>query len=115
MKTILVSIMAMVFLSGCVTADKVQRVSKRSVVGSWYEKIGHPILGDATLTIYSENNQYYISRKNGDGSQGKYLLTKSGNKYIKNHDNLGAYYVVTNTGLKIYDKMGYIRTAKRIK
>lgn len=100
-------------LHGKPLAKKETNTSK--IIGSWYSDVGSPSFMDTTYTISNEDNQYYIKRKNGDGSEGKYRAKKHKNKYIKLNDKHGAYYVVTDDGLKIYDKAGYIRTAKTIK
>ena len=42
-----------------------------------------------------------------------YKITKLDNKYKKNNDKFGSYYIIDTEGLKIYDKDGYIRTARK--
>jgi hypothetical protein len=81
-------------------------------VGSWYDDLGSPAYGDATLTIEKEGEKYFVSRRNGDGSGSRYRLERKGTEYIKVGDRFGAKYVVTGKGLEIHDKAGYIRTAK---
>ena len=60
-----------------------------------------------------ENEKTFLVRNNGDGSQGTYELTQSGNTYVKVGDKFGAYYVLESDGLHIYELQGYIRTAKK--
>ena len=84
-------------------------------LGAWYDDVGSPTFFDATFKIQNDNGKYYIHRISGDGSRGKYKAEKSGNKFIKINDKFGAYYVITDNGLTINDKNGYIRTAKLIK
>jgi hypothetical protein len=74
----------------------------------------HPRHLDATFTISKEDNSYYLTRKNGDGSSGRYPLSRDGNVFIKINDKFGAYYIVSKSYMEIYDRQGYIRTAKRI-
>jgi hypothetical protein len=84
-------------------------------IGTWYDDLGSPEYGDSTLTIEKDNDKFFIARKNGDGSGSRYRLEKSGNIYAKVGDRFGAKYIITNGGLEIHDKAGYIRTAKKLK
>jgi len=86
---------------------------KGDVVGSWYDDVGSPGFMDATFNILRRGDSYYLYRKNGDGSTGTYPLLRDGRKYIKINDKFGAYYVVSDNGLEIYDSNGFIRTARR--
>lgn len=81
------------------------------IIGAWYDDVGSPGFFDSIFTIYSEEEQYFIHRKNGDGSEGIYDAEKSGNRYTKIGDQNGAYYVVTEKGLDLNDRSGFIRTA----
>lgn len=82
------------------------------VVGAWYDDLGSKDFMDASMTIVVEDGQYYLDRKNGDGSSGRYRLTRDGNAFIKNGDKFGARYVVTRAGLELHDKQGFIRMAR---
>lgn len=84
-------------------------------VGVWYDDLGSPDYGDSTLILESDSGKFFVIRKNGDGSGSRYRVNKSGNSYIKVGDRFGAKYVITEKGLEIHDKAGYIRTAKKIK
>jgi len=84
------------------------------IVGKWYDDLGSPDFADATMIIEQEGEQYFLNRRNGDGSGGRYKLKKAGNSYSKIGDKFGAKYVVTNKGLEIHDRGGYIRTARKI-
>ena len=46
--------------------------------------------------------------------KGHYQAKKSGNRYDKIGDNFGAFYVVTDRGLSLNDRSGFIRTAGSI-
>ncbi|GMU48777.1 MAG: hypothetical protein AMXMBFR31_10030 [Candidatus Desulfobacillus denitrificans] len=81
--------------------------------GTWYDDLGSPSYGDATLTIEKEGDRYFLSRRNGDGSGGRYQVERKGTVYTKIGDKFGAKYIVTEKGLEIHDKAGYIRTAKK--
>ncbi|MBA0216225.1 hypothetical protein H4F33_16300 [Pectobacterium brasiliense] len=89
------------------------KTDKDVVIGSWYDDVGSPEFLDATFTITRTSRGYFLKRLNGDGSSGTYQLTKLDNKYKKNNDKFGSYYVIDGNGLKIYDKDGYIRTARK--
>lgn len=82
-----------------------------SVIGEWYDDVGSPDYMDSTLIISKKGQDYFLTRINGDASKGVYELNKKGNKYNKVNDKFGAYYVLDDNGLSIYDKDGYIRTA----
>ena len=84
------------------------------VLGAWYDDLGDPTYTDATLNIIKEKGVYYLERINGDGSSGKYKLNRVNNKFIKVDDKFGAYYIISNSNLKIYDSNGFIRDAKKI-
>lgn len=86
-----------------------------STVGKWLDDLGSPTYLDAQLTIVKDNGRYFLERLNGDGSGGRYRLEKQKGKeaYIKIGDKFGALYVITPRGLEIFDKQGYIRTAKK--
>lgn len=86
--------------------------SSSAVVGVWYDDIGSPTYGDATLTIEKDGDRYFISRRNGDGSGSRYRVERKGAEYTRVGDQFGAKYVVTAKGIEIHDKAGYIRTAK---
>jgi hypothetical protein len=85
--------------------------SDKNVVGQWKDDKYSEAL-NAEYDIFQADGVYYLHRSNSDGSEGSYPLKKVGNKYIKLGDKFGAYYVVSPEGLKIYDQMGHIRTAK---
>ena len=86
-----------------------------SIIGTWYDDLGSPSYGDSTLIIEKDMNNYFISRRNGDGSGSRYRVKKLGNQFSKIGDKFGANYVITSKGLEIHDKAGYIRTAKKLK
>ena len=105
-------ILAAIFLLlACVASASAAEVK---VIGKWYDDLGSPDFADATFTIEQEGESYFLGRRNGDGSGGRYKLTKSGNTYLKVGDKFGAKYVVTDRGLELHDREGYIRTAKKI-
>ncbi|EME5358421.1 hypothetical protein IPC699_05320 [Pseudomonas aeruginosa] len=81
------------------------------VVGVWYDDLGSKDFMDATMTILVKDDQYYLDRRNGDGSGGRYR-TREGISFIKNGDKFGARYVVTRAGLELHDKQGFIRMAR---
>lgn len=84
-------------------------------LGAWYDDLGSPDYGDSTLILESDSGKFFVIRRNGDGSGSRYRVNKSGNSYLKVGDRFGAKYVITEKGLEIHDKAGYIRTAKKIK
>lgn len=84
-----------------------------TTIGTWYDDLGSPSYGNATLTIEKEGDRYFLSRRNGDGSGGRYRVERKGTVYTKIGDKFGAKYIVTEKGLEIHDKAGYIRTAKK--
>uniref|UniRef100_UPI0036D22256 hypothetical protein n=1 Tax=Klebsiella pneumoniae TaxID=573 RepID=UPI0036D22256 len=67
---------------------------KRTRTGSW------PLLSYApwVLQLLSE-------------FAGEYQLTRKGQKFIKNNDKFGAFYLIRNNKLEIYDNNGFIRDA----
>ncbi|ASI57183.1 hypothetical protein G3W18_24470 [Klebsiella pneumoniae] len=77
----------------------------------WYDDVGSTDYLNATLTIYQEGERFYLKRVNGDGSGGEYQLTRKGQKFIKNNDKFGAFYLIRNNKLEIYDNNGFIRDA----
>lgn len=97
---------ALLFLSSVVFAA--------TEIGTWYDDLGSPSYGDSTLIIENDNNTFFIVRRNGDGSGGRYRLEKSGNAYTVVGNRFGAKYIVTDEGLEIHDKAGYIRTARKL-
>lgn len=105
--------MAVCFKSMQIPESVSDKSDKDVVIGSWYDDVGSPEFLDATFTITRTSQGYFLKRLNGDGSSGTYLLTKLDNKYKKNNDKFGSYYVIDGNGLKIYDKDGYIRTARK--
>lgn len=86
--------------------------SSSVIVGIWYDDLGSPAYGDATLAIERDSEKYFLSRRNGDGSGSRYRVEKNGAAFTKIGDRFGAKFVVTAKGLEIHDKAGYIRTAK---
>ncbi|NWA28588.1 hypothetical protein HX882_26645 [Pseudomonas gingeri] len=99
--------MAMTALSlWCVVA-----LAAESTVGKWYDDLGSPAFGNAVFTILNDSGTYYLVRRNGDGSSGRYRLEKTGKTYVKIGDKFGAKYLVTSQGLELHDRQGYIRTA----
>lgn len=89
----------------------VSAASDKEIVGQWKDdKYSEPL--NAGYEIYKADGHYYLHRTNSDGSEGTYPLKKAGSKYIKFDDKFGVYYIVSPKGLKIFDKMGHIRTAK---
>ncbi|HBR2027691.1 TPA: hypothetical protein L9M76_005543 [Klebsiella variicola] len=94
-----------------VSDSQQQSSSPRKVTGIWYDDVGSPDYLNATLTIYQEGERFYLKRVNGDGSGGEYLLTRKGQKFIKNNDKFGAFYLIRNNKLEIYDNNGFIRDA----
>lgn len=96
----------------CMLALNVAAQGSNAVVGVWYDDLGSPAYGDATLTLEKEGNRYFHSRRNGDGSGSRYRVEQKGTEYAKIGDRFGAKYVFTAKGLEIHDKAGYIRTAK---
>jgi len=90
-----------------------QKVAQQGCTpGSWYDDLGSPTFLDATFNIVNDNGTCKLHRVNGDGSVGDYPLDLVGNKHFKRGDKFGAYYIPTSNGLDIYDKNGFIRTAK---
>lgn len=89
-------------------------VAAESTVGRWLDDLGSPEYMDAHFTIVKDSGKYFLERRNGDGSGGRYRLEKQKGKeaYVKVGDKFGAVYVVTPNGLEIFDSAGYIRTAK---
>ena len=85
--------------------------SDKEIIGQWKDDKYSETLNSG-YQIYETDGHYYLHRTNSDGSEGTYPLKKVGDKYIKLDDKFGSYYVVSQNGLKIFDKMGYIRTAK---
>lgn len=81
-------------------------------IGEWYDDIGSPTLLDATLTIESEGDRFFIVRRMGDGSGSRWRLEKKGESYFKAGDKFGGMYRVTSKGLEIHDRHGLIRIAK---
>lgn len=88
-----------------------QSGSVRKVTGVWYDDVGSPDYLNATLTINQEGERFYLKRVSGDGSSGEYPLTRQGQKYIKINDKFGAFYIIKNNKLEIYDNKGFIRDA----
>lgn len=93
--------------------------SSESVVstGVWYDDVGSPKYLDAQLTISKDpsSGTYSLRRVNGDNSQGYFKLRKSGNKLYVENNKFGSFYIITNKGLEIHDRAGYIRTARPVK
>lgn len=84
------------------------------VIGKWYEDNQSPDWLDVTYTISRVNGTYYIHRLNGDGSTGRYKLTRDG-KYLRRVNNkFGAYYGFSGKDLVVYDKLGKIGEASYI-
>lgn len=111
-KQVMIAILLAFFsITGCDT--DIQEPQGDGVLGAWYDDLGDPTFTDATFKILKENGAYYLERTNGDGSSGKYILTRDGNSFIKNNDKFGAYYVISGANLKIYDRNGFIRDAKK--
>lgn len=105
--------MAVCFKSIKIPEQVSDKSDKDIVIGSWYDDVGSPEFMDATFTITKTSQGYFLKILNGDGSSGSYKLTKLDNKYKTNNDKFGSYYVIDAEGLKIYDKDGYIRTARK--
>jgi sensor histidine kinase YesM len=105
--------MAVCFKSMQLPESVSDKSDKDVVIGSWYDDVGSPEFLDATFTITKTSQGYFLKRLNGDGSSGTYKITKLDNKYKKNNDKFGSYYIIDTEGLKIYDKDGYIRTARK--
>lgn len=111
--TIIISLLLVILsVTACDTA--IQEPQGNGTLGAWYDDLGDPTFTDATLNILKENGAYYLERVNGDGSIGKYQLKRDGEKFIKINDKFGAYYVISNSNLKIYDSKGFIRAAKKV-
>ncbi|SER20923.1 MULTISPECIES: hypothetical protein [Pseudomonas] len=92
-------------------------VAAEVIIGKWLDDLGSPNYLDAQFKIVKDDGKYFLERRNGDGSGGRYRLEKEKDDeaYIKVGDQFGAVYVVTPEGLEIYDRDGYIRTAKELK
>lgn len=87
--------------------------SQETILGSWYDDVGSPEYMDCTFTIFKNKKGLFLKRANGDGSSGTYPLKKEHGKYIKINDKFGAYYIIKDNNLDIYDKEGFIRSAKQ--
>lgn len=99
-------------LALCV-AIAVQAKDPAKVIGSWYDDLGSPKFGDATLVIeQAADSRYFLVRRNGDGSGGRFLLERRGAEFIKVGDRFGAKYVIKGDNLDLHDKQGFIRSAK---
>ncbi|WGO98120.1 hypothetical protein QFX18_19115 [Saccharophagus degradans] len=90
------------------------QANKNGIVGTWYDDLGSPNYLDATFTIMQRGDSYTLYRRNGDGSSGSFYLRRDGNKFIKVGDKFGAYYVVSRSGLDIFDSKGFIRKAREM-
>lgn len=86
-----------------------------TIVGRWYDDVGSPAFLDATFIIESEGRRFFVHRKNGDGSEGRYGVERSKNTYTRIGDKFDAKYIITPKGLELHDRAGYIRTARPLK
>ena len=88
------------------------------VIGVWKEKIGTSV---RTITIQKQNDRVVMITKYGDFSGRKsemFESRKSDNSvYKQKGDNPdGVYFIVKHSGnLEIYDRLGFIATAMRIR
>ena len=95
----------------------VAQIPKSGTLGRWYDDIGSKSYGDSTITILTADGRYLAQRVSGDGSKTKMQLSpEDGSTYVftVDKDKFGARYVITRGGLKIHDRTGYIRTARKV-
>lgn len=97
------ALLCLILFSSSVSAD---------LIGRWYDDVGSPDYLDAKISINKKGSKYFYHRTNGDGSQGSFLLIRSGSIYKRADGKFGSVYVVTPKGLEMYDTSGYIRTAR---
>lgn len=105
-RRILVIPLALMLLATIATA------SPPKLIGVWYDDLKSPKFGDAVLSIEQEGDQYFLNRKNGDGSAGRHIIEMKQDRYYRVGDRFGANYKITPSGLELYDSQGFIRLAR---
>lgn len=63
----------------------------------------------STYTFRASNGNHSYSVRHRDGSSGSYALRKSGNKYHDITSKFGEYFVISSSGVSVYDRNGFIR------
>lgn len=93
------------------------QVPREGRLGQWYDDLGSKSYADSTITIRSTGGRYSALRESGDGSRSELKLSKEegpGHSFRIVGERHGGRYVISPSGLEIYDQSGYIRTAKEL-
>lgn len=91
----------------------------KNIIGVWLEaeEIA-TIYGQMKVVLYTENSAYYMALIETDGyivhSMTKRTISGA-TRYYDNDSNFGEYYIVSESGLKVYDSQGYIATYTKSK
>lgn len=83
------------------------------LIGEWRDYVNSS--WDCSIKIYSKNECFMINAC-ADGSKAKTTLQKTApNEFASINNGFGEHYLIKNNGdLALYDRNGYIRTAKKV-
>lgn len=80
-------------------------IGETGVIGKWIDPIG-----SAEIAIeMNDQGEYFFHRRNSDGSEGIYRLSKDSENVFHRDDEFGHTYSVEDEGLALLDNQGFIR------